>query len=110
MKEQLKQVKEYPEGTVTVISDQWKGGCFCTDWRSPTRVFMISPGQHKHDEHNGIEWNITMKGFYRITPIMQSQISGQISIRFTNNSRYFNPHGAVSRKLAIRIELKDGQN
>ena len=25
MKEQLKQVKEYPEGTVTVISDQWKG-------------------------------------------------------------------------------------
>ena len=63
MKEQLKQVKEYPEGTVTVISDQWKGGCFCTDWRSLTRVFMISPGQHKHDEHNGIEWNITMKGF-----------------------------------------------
>ena len=29
---------------------------------------------------------------------MQSQISGQISIRFTNYSRYFNPHGAVSRK------------
>lgn len=63
MKEQLKQVKEYPEGTVTVISDQWKGGGFCTDWRSLTRVFMISPGQHKHDVHNGIEWNITMKGF-----------------------------------------------
>ena len=70
MKEQLIQVKEYPEGTVSRSLVNSGKVVLVIPYSSFHEVFMISPSQHKHDVHNGIAWNnYYNERVWRITPI-----------------------------------------